>query len=312
MKEISIVIPVYNEEKNIPVLIEAVRAAMDKYGKSYACIFIDDGSSDKTFEVIKGLKKAYPFLKGIKLKMNFGQTHAIVAGFDIAEGDVIITMDGDLQNDPDDIPRLLAKLDEGYDIVSGWRDKRKDPFLMRKLPSSMANWIISQMTGIKLHDFGCTLKAYKKGVVKNIKLYGEMHRFIPAIASYMGTRVAEIRVKHHNRRYGVSKYGISRITKVLLDLIAVKLFLSYSRNPMRLFGAVALGCFFLGFLCAISTTIAKLTGQLPVTGNPVFFLMILMGIIGVQCILMGMLGEMNVRIYHEFSNRPIYVIDEAI
>lgn len=310
MKDISIVIPVYNEAGNLKVLFEKIKQVMDKFGRSYECIFIDDGSEDDSFSVLDKIKKSEKNLKVIKFKRNFGQTQAMMAGFDKAEGGIIITMDADLQNDPLDIPELVKKLETGYDIVSGWRDKRKDPFFTRKLPSFIANGLISFLTGIKLHDFGCTLKAYKKNVVKNLKLYGDMHRFIPAIASRSGIKIAEIKVRHHNREYGVSKYGISRTLKVLLDLIVVKFFLSYAQTPMRLFGFVGVLSMCAGFLAFAITLIMKPISGINITGNPLFFMAVLLEIIGMQCILMGILGEMNVRLYHEILDKQTYLVEE--
>lgn len=310
MKDISIVIPVFNEAGNLPELTDGIDKVVGGLGKSYECIFVDDGSTDDSYRVLKEIKKKKHCLKIIKLKRNFGQTQAMAAGFNHADGKIIITMDADLQNDPLDIPLLIDKLNEGYDVVSGWRDKRKDPFWSRKLPSFIANRIISFLTRIKLHDFGCTLKAYKREVIKSIRLYGEMHRFIPAIASHTGIRIAEIRVRHHNRQYGESKYGISRTLKVLLDLITVKFFISYAENPMRLFGLIGLASMVGGFLCFIVSVMMKFTQHINITGNPVFYITILLEMIGAQCILMGILGEMNVRIYHELLGKHTYTIEE--
>ncbi|MDD5439678.1 MAG: glycosyltransferase family 2 protein [Candidatus Omnitrophica bacterium] len=308
--DISIVIPVYNEAGNLPLLVKGITRNLGSLGRSYEIIFVDDGSQDDSCAVLKELKKSNAPMKIIKLRRNFGQTQAIVAGFDNAEGDIIVTMDADLQNDPDDIPALIAKLGEGYDIVSGWRDKRKDPFFSRKLPSFCANKLISFLTGVKLHDYGCTLKAYRKDVIRNMRLYGEMHRFIPAIASFSGIKLAEMRVRHHNRGYGVSKYGISRTLMVLLDLITVKFFLSYSKNPMRLFGLVGLVSIFLGCAFFAVAIVMKCMKVLYITGNPLFYMSILLEMVGAQCILMGILGEMNVRIYYELLNKQTYSVEE--
>jgi len=309
--DISVVIPIYNESGNLSELVKGLNGVLRALGRSFECIFIDDGSVDDSYAVLKGLKKDMPEMKIVKLRRNFGQTQAMSAGFDHAEGDIVITMDADLQNDPGDIPAMIAKIEEGFDIVSGWRDKRKDPFFSRKLPSLLANKLISFLTGVRLHDYGCTLKAYKKHVVKNMKLYGEMHRFIPAIASMSGTKLTELRVRHHNRRYGVSKYGISRTLKVLLDLITVKFFLTYARNPMRLFGVVGLLSMFLGVVFIFVTVIMKYMKVLYVTGNPLFYMSILLEMIGAQCVLMGILGEMNVRIYYELLNKHTYSVDSV-
>lgn len=310
--DISVIVPIFNEAGNLPILADKLKKVLSASGMSHECIFVDDGSLDDSYPVLKNIKKNMDFVKVIKLKKNFGQTTAMMAGFDLAKGDIIVTIDADLQNDPEDIPVLISKLNEGFDVVSGWRDKRKDPFFTRKVPSFVANKIISFFTGVPLHDFGCTLKAYKKGVVKNMRLYGEMHRFIPAIVSYSGISIAEIRVRHHGRRYGVSKYGISRILKVLLDLITVKFFLSFSATPMRLFGSVGLISMFLGFIFLAITAFMKFSKGVDVTGNPLFYMTTLMGIIGAQCILMGILGEMNIRIYRQILDNPTYIVEKTL
>jgi len=311
-KGISIIIPVYNEEANIPILINDVENIRGQLKKPSELIFIDDGSTDRSLDKLREAKSRGEWIKIIRFKKHFGQTQAITAGFDYAEGDIVITMDADLQNDPSDIPALIAKLEEGYDIVSGWREKRKDLFFSRTLPSLIANRIISFLTGVRLHDYGCTLKAYKKEVVKSIRLYGEMHRFIPAIASGSGISIAEVRVKHHPRKHGISKYGISRTVSVLLDLVTVKFFLSFSNNPMRLFGSVGLIGMLTGFLFFIVTIIMKCYKGTDMTGNPLFYMTVILAIVGVQCILMGILGEMNIRTYHEVLNRRTYAVEEII
>src|SRR3972149_8027070 len=232
---VSIVIPVYNEEERVPVLYKAIKNAMDDAGVGYEIIFVDDGSKDNTFSILSEIQKGDGKVVVISFRRNFGQTAAMSAGFDYAKGDVIVTMDADLQNDPKDIPRLVEKAKD-YDVVSGWRKNRKDPFFSRRLPSMMANWLISKVTGVYLHDYGCTLKAYRRDVIKNLKLYGEMHRFIPAVASWYGVRVAEMEVRHFPRLRGSTKYGISRTIKVVLDLITVKFLQSFSTKPIQFFG----------------------------------------------------------------------------
>ncbi len=239
LDSISIVVPIYNEEGNIPLLYQAVKGVMDSIGRNYEVIFIDDGSIDKSFSILENIKAGDDKVIVIGFRKNFGQTAAMAAGFDYAEGDIIITMDADLQNDPNDIPKLIDAIKD-VDIVSGWRKDRKDKLITRRLPSMLANWLISKVTGVYLHDYGCTLKAYRKEVVKSIKLYGEMHRFIPAVASWLGVSIKEVVVAHHPRRFGKSKYGISRTLRVILDLITVKFLQSFSTRPIHAFGPAGL------------------------------------------------------------------------
>lgn len=250
---LSVVLPAYNEEENIKILYANVKKALDALKRTYEIIFIDDGSTDNTFAVLQDLYKGDSTLKLIKLRKNFGQTPAMSAGIDNAEGDIIITMDSDLQNDPQDIENLLKKLDEGYDIVSGWRKDRKDKAISRKIPSKIANWMIGAMTGVKIHDYGCTLKAYRASILKEMHLYSDMHRFIPAMGRLSGSKVAEIVVRHHPRIHGKSKYGISRTIKVMLDVISIKLITQFSSMPLRLFGNAALMVLFLSFLLSLKT-----------------------------------------------------------
>ncbi len=310
--DLSVVIPVYNEETNIKILIPQVKSVLDKIKKTYEIILVDDGSSDGTFKTLKKLAEQDPNIKLIRFRRNFGQTAALSAGFDLARGKVVIPMDGDLQNDPEDIPRLLEKMEEGYDVVSGWRENRKDRFLTRKLPSYLANKLISITTRVHLHDYGCTLKAYKKEILDGIQLYGEMHRFIPALASWMGVRVAEIKVNHRPREHGNSKYGLSRTIKVLLDLINVKFLLSYSTKPLHLFGSI--GLFFMVcslFLLIVSLSF-KFTYHTLLSNNSTFLLSIIFFLVGIILICMGLLGEIMVRMYYESQHKPIYVIAEKV
>jgi len=278
----------------------------------YEIILVDDGSRDGSFELVKEAHRLDPRIKGIRLRRNFGQTAAFSAGFDHAQGDVVITMDGDLQNHPEDVPLLLSKLEEGYDVVSGWRAHRKDPFLTRRLPSNVANWLISRVTGVKLHDYGCSLKAYRKDVVKGIRLYGEMHRFIPAIASWMGTQIAEVPVNHSPRTRGKSIYGLSRTLKVILDLITIRFLQSYSARPMQLFGLLGLLCFALGTAAGLYLSYAKLFLGQPIGDRPLLLLAVLLVVMGVQLITMGLLGELMVRTYHESQGKPTYVVREHL
>jgi len=310
--EFSVIIPVYNEEANILPLFAALRPVLIQLNKSCEVIFIDDGSTDGTFQALRSIHDADPLCKVIRFRRNFGQTAALAAGFAHARGEVIVTLDGDLQNDPKDIPMLLAKVEEGYDVVSGWRVRRKDNFLTRKLPSVCANWLISKITGVKLHDYGCTLKAYRREVAQNIDLYGEMHRFIPAMASWMGTSVTEIMVNHHPRVHGASKYGLSRTLRVLLDLITVKFLLSYSTKPLRIFGSMGFLSATAGFLLAGWLTVQKLVYKQGLSDRPMLFLAILLMLVGVQFVTMGLLGEMMVRIYHEGQDKPTYFIKENL
>jgi glycosyltransferase involved in cell wall biosynthesis len=274
-------------------------------------LFVDDGSADRTLSILEEIQSKDNGVIVLSLRRNFGQTAAFAAGFDFARGDIVVTMDGDLQNDPADISKLL-ELIKDHDLVSGWRKKRKDPFFSRRLPSLIANWLISKVTGVKLHDYGCSLKAYRRDVIKNLKLYGEMHRFIPAVASWYGVRVAEVEVAHHPRLKGSSKYGISRTLKVVLDLITVKFLQSFSTKPIQFFGPIGVMCGFLGFLLSLYLTIEKIFLGHPIGGRPLLLLGALLIIVGIQLIGMGLLGEMLVRVYHESQRKPTYVIKKIL
>ncbi len=308
---VSIVIPLYNEEDNVEVLHERLREVLDDLGTEYEIIYVDDGSSDRTLSLLEDIQKMDKNILVLSLRRNFGQTAAFAAGFDFARGDVVVTMDGDLQNDPKDIPRLLDVIKD-YDLVSGCRKKRKDTFLTRRLPSMIANWLISKVTGVKLHDYGCSLKAYRRDVVKNLRLYGEMHRFIPAVASWYGVRVAEIETAHHPRLRGKSKYGISRTIKVLLDLITVKFLQSFSTKPMQFFGPMGMIFGMAGVGISLYLSIEKLFRGVSIGGRPLLLLGALLIIVGVQFIGMGLLGEMLVRVYHESQKKPIYAIKKIL
>jgi glycosyltransferase involved in cell wall biosynthesis len=308
---LSIVIPIYNEDENIQILYEKLKEALDPIKKEYEIVFVDDGSTDRTLPILEEIQAKDKRIVVLSLRRNFGQTAAFAAGFDFARGDVIVTMDGDLQNDPADIPKLLELIKDN-DLVSGWRKKRKDPFFTRRLPSIIANWLISNVTGVKLHDYGCSLKAYRRDVIKNLKLYGEMHRFIPAVASWYGVRVAEVEVFHYPRLRGRSKYGISRTIKVVLDLITVKFLQSFSTKPIQFFGPVGMLSGFLGFLILLYLSIDKLFKGHDIGGRPLLLLGALLIIVGIQLIGMGLLGEMLVRVYHESQKKPIYVIKRVI
>jgi len=311
--DISIVLPILNEEKNLEELHSRLTETLGKLGLEYEIIAVDDGSTDDSFEVLKRLHQRDAKLKAIRFRRNFGQTAAMSAGFHHARGDVIITMDSDLQNDPADIPRLLDKINEGYDVVSGWRADRKDKFLSRRLPSILANRLIAKMTDVNLHDFGCTLKAYRKEVTDNIDLYGEMHRFIPALARWVGAEITEMKVKHHPRKHGKSKYGISRTTRVILDLMTVKFLLTFSTRPIQIFGRIGLGSGLIGFLICSYLSIRKLFFKMSLLERmPMLLLGVLLILVGVQFISMGLLGEIMVRTYHESQRKPIYVIKEIV
>ncbi len=311
IKRISVVIPLYNEEENVEELHSRLSSVLTTQSFDYEIIYVDDGSTDRTLELLKGIASEDSHVLILSLRRNFGQTAAFAAGFDFARGDVIVTMDGDLQNDPKDIPRLLEEID-GCDLVSGWRKDRKDPFLTRRLPSMIANWLISKVTGVELHDYGCSLKAYRRDVVKNLNLYGEMHRFIPAVASWYGVRVKEVVTTHHPRLRGKSKYGMSRTVKVLLDLITVKFLQSFSTKPIQFFGPFGLASGGLGILISAYLTLRKLFFGEHIGGRPLLLLGVLLIIVGIQLIGMGLIGEMLVRVYHESQKKPIYVIKGII
>lgn len=309
--KVSIVIPLYNEEESIPHLYGAIKEVMDGTGRAYEIIFVDDGSRDKSFALLTELQKSDKRVVVVGFRRNFGQTAAMAAGFDYAEGEVIVTMDADLQNDPKDIPKLLEASKE-YDVVSGWRKNRKDKFLSRRLPSVIANWLISFVTGVALHDYGCTLKAYRSEVIKNIRLYGEMHRFIPAIANWVGATITEVETTHHPRKYGTSKYGISRTVRVILDLITVKFLQSFSTRPIHAFGPAGLLLSGIGFLMALYLSYEKIILGYDIGGRPLLLLAILLLIMGLQLVVMGLLGEMLARVYHESQGKSIYVVKRVL
>jgi glycosyltransferase involved in cell wall biosynthesis len=310
--DLSLVIPVYNEAENLEILYREIKSSCENLGKSYEVIFIDDGSTDDSALVLTNIWKQYPAIRIIKLRKNFGQTAALSAGFDHSRGEVIITLDADLQNDPADFGLLIKKIEEGYDIASGWRVKRKDKLFSRRLPSSTANWLISAITRVKLHDYGCTLKAFRKEVLKSINLYGEMHRFIPAIASQMGVSIAEVKVNHRPRRFGKSKYSMLRFVKVMLDLLTVKFFLSYSTRPLQIFGIFGIASGSVGGVMALYLSYRRLVLLESIANRPLLFLAILLIVIGFQFITLGLLAEILVRTYHESLEKRIYYIREII
>lgn len=310
--DLSVVVPIYFEEDNIRPLYAAITAALDPTGLQYEVICVDDGSGDTSFQLLKELATDDPRLRVIRFRRNFGQTAAMAAGFEAARGAVIVPMDGDLQNDPADIPLLLAKISEGYDVVSGWRKDRQDTFINRKLPSMIANGLISRFTDVHLHDYGCTLKAYRREVLEGIGLYGEMHRFVPALASRIGAKVAELPVRHHPRLHGTSKYGISRTVRVVLDLLTVKFLLSYATKPIQLFGKWGIYSMLLGCGTGTAMVYMKLFTDTSMNRNPLLILTAFLLFMGVQFITLGLLGELNARTYYESQGKPIYSVRERL
>lgn len=310
--QLSVVIPLYNESENIPHLYEELSAALDALGRSYEVIIVDDGSRDNSFEQLRLIHERDSRWQIIRFRRNFGQTAAMSAGFQIARGEIIVTSDADLQNDPRDIAHLLDKMAEGYDIVSGWRVNRKEPFFSRRLPSMLANRLISRSTGVNLHDYGCTLKAYHRDVIKNVRLYGELHRFIPALASQIGVRVAEIAVNDRPRRFGKSKYGLNRTFKVLLDLISVSFLLSYFNRPLYVFGAAGFITGGLGGIIGLYLVYVKFGLGQDIGDRPLLLLSVLLVVLGVQMISTGLVADMVMRTYHESQNKPTYYIREQL
>lgn len=305
---ISVVIPIFNEEENVSRLYDALQEVMPELGRPYELVLVDDGSTDSTPQKLQELSERDPHVKVVQFRRNYGQTAAMSAGIDHASGEIIITMDADLQNDPADIPVLLAKIDEGYDLVHGWRKDRQDALVSRKVPSRIANRLISRVTGVPVHDLGCTLKAIRSDIARELELFGDMHRFIPILAYWRGARCAEVVTRHHPRRFGQSKYGISRTFRVLLDLITVKFLIQYMGSPMRLFGSLGLGCGLVAALSGFATVAMKLFQQTDMTGNPLFMLAVFSTMVGVQFLILGMLGELGARIYFEQQNKQSYSV----
>lgn len=314
MKEIfiSIIIPVFNEEENIIPLYNEIISSVDNKYKGFEIIFANDGSTDNSFQKLLELNKKDNRVKIINFRKNFGQTSAIAAGFDFCKGDMIVTLDADLQNDPADIPVIIDKLSDGYDIVNGWRKNRKDNFLTRKVPSFFGNRLISFITKVKLHDYGCTLRGFKREVVKNLTLYGEMHRYIPAIASKFGIKSIEIPVNHRKRKFGKSKYGIGRTFRVILDLISIKYLLSFSHRPLQIFGSLGMLMIGAGFFSGVSLCYDKFILKQPIADRPLLFLTILLIFLGFQVITLGLIAEMLTKIYHEGHHQNIYSIRNKI
>ena len=313
MPTLSLIIPVYNEEKNLPLLIDAIHKALDPMPYTWEVVLVDDGSEDSSLQVLSQLAEEDPaHLRVVSFRRNFGQTAAIAAGLDYAQGEIIILLDADLQNDPADIPMLLEKLDEGYDLVSGWRKKRQDTYLTRTLPSNLANMLISRVTGVPLHDYGCTLKAYRREVLEGFRLYGEMHRFIPVFAYSVGAKITEIQVNHHPRKFGKAKYGLERTAKVILDLFTVKFLVSYSSKPIYLFGGAGLALIFGSGAMLAYLGIRRVLTSISVLGSPFFQLSVMLFILGFQSVLMGLIAELLVRTYYESQRKPTYRIRKTI
>lgn len=307
---ISITIPIYNEHGAIEALFAKIKVVMDRLGRPYEVIFVNDGSTDGSAAMLDGLAARNPEAKVVHFRRNFGQTAAMMAGFDHASGSVIIPMDGDYQNDPEDIPKMLAKLEEGYDVCSGWRRDRQDNALQRNLPSMMANKLISRISGVRLHDFGCSLKAYRAEVVKDVRLYGEMHRFLPIYAKWHGARITEIPVNHFARTTGNSKYGLERVLKVVLDLVTVKFLDKYMMKPMYLFGFWGFIFFVASLLFVVWTFVMRTRGYY-YTQTPLPMMAVFSFMTGMICVLMGLLAEMITRTFHESQNKSIYLVKET-
>jgi glycosyltransferase involved in cell wall biosynthesis len=311
--KLSVVSPVYNEEQNLPLLYDAIFNALDPLGISWELILVDDGSRDTSFSVMERLaEKDQVHVRLIGLRRNFGQTAAIAAGIDHAQGEIVVLMDSDLQNDPNDIPVMLQKIEEGYDVVSGWRINRQDSFVTRTLPSNLANWLISAVTGVHLHDYGCTLKAYRREVITGFRLYGEMHRFIPVYANSVGAKLIEMPVHHHPRKFGKAKYGLERTLKVVLDLFTVKFLSSYANKPIYLFGGTGVSLIALSLSVFIYLFIRRVFWGISVTGSPFFSMSAMIAILGFQSILMGLIAELLMRTYHESQGKTTYTVRKAV
>ena len=309
--DLSVVVPLYNEEESLPHLVEQLLQALRPSGERFELVLVNDGSSDRTAEVLAQLSHEVPELVAVLLRKNYGQTAAMAAGFDVARGEVIISLDGDLQNDPADIPMLLAKLREGYDLVSGWRHQRQDAAIQRKLPSKIANRLIGRVTGVRLHDYGCSLKAYRREVLADLRLYGELHRFLPALAFIEGARITEVKVNHRARQYGSSKYGIDRTFRVLMDLLTVWFMKRFLTRPMYVFGFGGLIAMLASVLASTYLLAVKLMGG-DIGNRPLLTLAVVLGLAGIQLFCFGLLGELLIRTYHESQGRPIYRIRETL
>ncbi|MBD0344814.1 MAG: glycosyltransferase family 2 protein [Coleofasciculus sp. Co-bin14] len=310
--EVSVVVPIYNEVESLPHLIEAIATTLNTTGLNYELICVDDGSQDGSAELLKQHAKTQPHLRAVILRRNYGQTAAMAAGFKHARGRVVVTLDGDLQNDPADIPLLLAKLDEGYDLVSGWRVNRQDAAVSRLLPSKIANWLIGQITGVKVHDYGCSLKAYRSELVADMNLYGELHRFLPALAFIEGARITELPVRHHARRHGSSKYGLGRTFRVILDLLTIFFMKKFLTRPMHVFGLLGIISTSLGIALGLYLTVLKLGLGQNIGERPLLLLAVVLLLTGIQLFSFGLLAELLMRTYHESQGRPIYRVREVV
>ncbi|MGD2206388.1 MAG: glycosyltransferase family 2 protein [Anaerolineae bacterium] len=310
--DISVIVPVLNEEESLPILHESLTEVLAEGDYSYEVIVVDDGSTDRSFEIMRELQAQDEHLRVVRFRRNYGQTAAFAAGFDRAQGDIVITLDADLQNDPSDIPALVEKMTEGYDVVSGWRVDRKDRFLDRRLPSILANCLIGWVTGVRIHDYGCSLKAYRRDVLTDVNLYGELHRFIPALAHAAGARVTEIPVSHYPRRFGRAKYGLSRTIRVVLDILAVRFLMSFSTRPIHIFGLLGLLSFFSGGVILFYLAVVRLFLLQPIADRPLMLLGILLTMLGVQLVTSGLLAELVTRTYYESQNKPIYTVREEL
>jgi glycosyltransferase involved in cell wall biosynthesis len=309
--DLSVVVPLYNEEESLPHLVNQLISALRPAGETFELVLVDDGSSDRTAEVLAEVSSDVPEVVAVLLRKNYGQTAAMAAGFDVAGGEVIVSLDGDLQNDPADIPMLLAKLREGYDLVSGWRHQRQDAALQRKLPSRMANRLIGRVTGVRLHDYGCSLKAYRKEVLADMRLYGELHRFLPALAFIEGARITEVKVNHRARQFGSSKYGIDRTFRVLMDLLTVWFMKRFLTRPMYVFGFGGLLAIAASLIASTYLLAVKVMGG-DIANRPLLTLAVVLGLAGIQLFCFGLLGELLIRTYHESQGRPIYRIRETL
>ncbi|MEC4986607.1 MAG: glycosyltransferase family 2 protein [Oscillatoria sp. PMC 1068.18] len=310
--DVSIVVPIYNEVESLPHLLEYLAQILQENQLSYEIICVDDGSSDGSTELLKEIAQKQNNVKAVILRRNYGQTPAMAAGFKYATGKAIATLDADLQNDPADIPMLLSKLAEGYDLVSGWRKKRQDAALTRLLPSKIANWLIGRVTGVRIHDYGCSLKAYRQELVADLHLYGELHRFLPALAFIEGARIAELPVRHHARRFGKSKYGLGRTFRVLMDLLTIWFMKKFLTRPMHVFGSLGLLLMFVGTVLGGYLTFLKLGWQENIGDRPLLILAVVLLLAGVQFFCFGLLGELLMRTYHESQDRPIYRVREVV
>ncbi|MBF6590968.1 MAG: glycosyltransferase [Ktedonobacterales bacterium] len=311
--DLSLILPVHNEEENIPLVHQQIKQALDALGQTYEIIYVDDGSTDASYQRLAELVAEDPTVAVIRFRRNYGQTAAISAGLDYSRGDIIVLMDADLQNDPADISHLLEKLDEGYDVVSGWRNKRRDTYLTRKLPSLLANKLISRVTGVRLHDYGCTLKAYRREVLEPVRLYGEMHRFLPVYAFWSGARITEIRVNHRARRYGKSKYGLSRTLRVVMDLVTVKFLGSYSTKPLYMFGRAGLLLCLASFLSVGAAVVQSLLPPyVKIHNNPLASLGAVLIVLAMQFIMLGLLAEIQMRTYYESQGKPTYTLRSVV